>query len=57
MKIPTLPYCCCCIDLRIGGLIIGWVGTISALLSIAGYAALLDPKIVVSGKNSQNESF
>lgn len=52
MKIPTLPYCCCCIDLRIGGLITGWIGTIATFSGIVGAAAQHDPKIVGAGKKA-----
>lgn len=34
MKIPTVPHCCCCIDLRVGGLIIGWLGVIGYSISL-----------------------
>ncbi|XP_055323990.1 uncharacterized protein LOC129578833 [Sitodiplosis mosellana] len=47
MKIPRLPYCCCCIDLRIGGLITGCLGVVAAIFTIAVAAVRSDPKIVV----------
>ncbi|XP_031627334.1 uncharacterized protein LOC116343430 [Contarinia nasturtii] len=36
MKFPTVPHCCCCVDLRIGGLIIGWLNIISACICLIG---------------------
>ncbi|XP_031635831.1 uncharacterized protein LOC116348823 [Contarinia nasturtii] len=33
-KIPTVSYFCCCIDLRTGGLIVGWIGVVSSILYI-----------------------
>ncbi|XP_031627302.1 uncharacterized protein LOC116343415 [Contarinia nasturtii] len=34
MTFPTVLQCCCCIDLRVGGLIIGWLGIICTFISL-----------------------
>lgn len=34
MRIPTVKYCCCCIKLRTGALILGWLGLIVSPLNV-----------------------
>ncbi|XP_031621679.1 uncharacterized protein LOC116339779 [Contarinia nasturtii] len=40
MKIPTVSRCCCCIDLQLGGLILGWLGIISSSWAILDILAI-----------------
>lgn len=41
MKTPTVRYYCCCVKLRTGGLIMGWLALIIASISIIFSAIML----------------
>lgn len=58
MKIPTVSHFCLCINLTIGGLIIGWLGVFGATISV--YFAATDHSnfgISVYGKNPRTITF
>lgn len=54
MIIPTVSYCCCCIDLRSGGLILGWIGIIHACFFIIAGLITLDFAAAGYGKLNFN---
>ena len=36
MGLPTVGHCCCCVDLILGGKILGWLGIVSGALTLLG---------------------
>lgn len=45
MKLPTVGQCCCCVDLILGGKILGWLGIVSGCLSFI--SSIQHPKLLV----------
>lgn len=46
-KLPRLRFCCCCVDLRTGAIILGLLALFSAIMSWSRYFA-----IIFSSKNT-----